>query len=88
MTDRKLQALKRKLQARGKTLLRPTRGVRVASFPRLMIAFSAEFSKKIDESPKQSGRTPTEEIEFRVQRDWDRELIATVNTRRRKEQAR
>lgn len=31
MTDRKLQALKRKLQARGKSLLRPTRGVRVTS---------------------------------------------------------
>jgi hypothetical protein len=39
--------------------------------------------KQVKDSACQNGRWCSQEIEYRLQRDFDRELIATANTRRR-----
>jgi hypothetical protein len=57
---------------------KPARDYQIWTF-----CLSAEIMKQVKDSACQNGRWCSQEIEYRLQRDFDRELIATANTKRR-----
>ena len=61
-----------------KRKLKPARDYQIWTF-----CLSTEIMEKVKDSACQNGRWCSQEIEFRLQRDFDRELIATANSRRR-----